>query len=92
MQLDLRELHFDPQVFTPQEIEECLEDPFGVRLLPSDVNWTDEARYFCLAQTLHGRFLMIVYWSDGKLAKIIAVRDMSESEKMFYHRQYASMI
>ncbi len=90
MELDLRQLLFDPVVYTPREIEECLEDPFGIRLLPDDVCWTDETRYFSLGKTLAGRALMIVFWSDGKLARVVAVREMSEMEEMYYNRKYAA--
>lgn len=91
MELDLRQLVFDPMRYTPREIEECLEDPFGVRLLPDEVEWTDEARYFCLGRTLEGRGLFLVFWSDGKMARIVAVRDMTDNESMYYNRKYATM-
>lgn len=90
MELDLRQLLFDPVLYTPREIEECLEDPFGIRLMPDEVAWTKETRYFCLARTLGGRGLLIVFWSDGKLARVISVREMSEGEELYYNRKYAS--
>lgn len=90
MELDLtQQLLFDPVKFTPREIEECLEDPFGIRLLPDDVSWTDETRYFCLGKTLSRRGLMIVFWSNGKLARVISVRNMTETEDVYYNRKYA---
>lgn len=89
MELDLRHLLFDPTKYTPREIEECLEDPFGVRLLPDDVHWTMESRYFCLAKAISGRGLFIVFWSDGKTARVLAVRDFTPNELEYYTRKYA---
>ncbi|MEG0143921.1 MAG: BrnT family toxin [Akkermansia sp.] len=91
MELNLRQLLFDPECYTPREIEECLEDPFGIRILPEDVAWTQETRYFCLAKSLSGRGLFLVFWSDGKSVRIVSVRDMTEVEEMYYKRKYTEM-
>lgn len=91
MELDLQQLVFDPVRYTPQEIEECFEDPFGIRLMPDDVAWTKEARYFCLAKTLKGRPLLIVYWSNGKTARVVGIREMSDAEQHYYNRKHADI-
>jgi len=86
MEIDFAHSSFDKDTYSARQIEECFEDAFGVRLLPEEVNWTNEARYFLLARDLGGQGLFIVFWSDGKLLRIIAVREMSDQEQMFYQR------
>lgn len=86
MDIDFSQSAFDKDTYSPRQIEECFEDAFGVRLLPEEVSWSNEARYFLLARDLGGIGLFIVFWSDGKIVRIIAVREMSEQEQMFYQR------
>ena len=91
MELDLIDVHFDLRDFKPRELEEVLEDPFGVRFLP-DVERSDgESRYYALGRTVGGRHLFVCFWTDGKTTRVIAARDMTENESRFYDRRYASM-
>lgn len=90
MELDLLDVHFDLKDTKPKEIEETLEDPFAVRLLP-DVDRADgESRYYALGRTVSDRYLFLCFWSDGKNIRVIAARDMTAGEKKFYDRKYAS--
>lgn len=88
MELDLTESPLDLKSITPRELEELLEDPFGIRLLP-DVDREDgEARYYTLGRTVGDRHLFAAFWTDGKIARIHAAREMTESEERFYQRSY----
>ena len=87
--LDLLDVHFDLKDTKPKEIEESLEDPFAVRLLPDADRADGEARYYALGRTVSDRYLFLCFWTDGKKAKMIAVRDLTESEIRFYDRRYA---
>ena len=89
MELDLLDVHFDLKDTNPKEIEEVLEDPFAVRLLPDADRADGESRYYALGRTVSDRFLFLCFWSDGKNIRVIAARDMSEGEKRFYDRKYA---
>lgn len=89
MELDIIGVQFDLSRYKPREIEEALEDPFAIRLLP-DVDRKDGAnRYYALGRTLDGRSLFLCFWTDGKSNRAIAVRDMTEGEDRFYERKYA---
>lgn len=89
MDLDFTRICFDLQEYTPHELEECFEDPFGLRFLPEDPVWSrGETRYFLLARTLSGRALSLVFWSDGKVTRVISVRGMTESEARYYERKF----
>lgn len=89
MDLDIIDVQFDLTRFKPREIEEALEDPFAVRLLP-DIDRKDGSnRYYALGSTLSGRNLFLCFWTDGKSNRVIAVREMSEGEDRFYERKYA---
>jgi uncharacterized DUF497 family protein len=91
MELDLIDVHFDLRDFKPREIEEALEDPFGVRFLP-DVDRADgEARFYALGRTIADRYLFLCFRTDGKATRVIAARSMSESEERFYARKYAEL-
>jgi hypothetical protein len=76
MDLDLIDVHFDLRDIKPRELEEILEDPFGVRFLPD---------------TVGGRQLFVCFWTDGKTTRVIAARNMTENEMRFYERRYAAM-
>jgi uncharacterized protein len=91
MDLDLISVNFDLHDFKPRDLEECLEDPFGVRFIPDEDRADGEARYYSLGRTVSGRLLFICFWTDGKTTRIIAARDMSENETRFYERRYASL-
>ena len=89
MELDLIDVQFDLRNIKPRELEEALEDPFGVRLLP-DVDRPDGAsRYYALGRTVADRHLFVSFWTDGKTIRVVAARQMTEGEQRFYDRKYA---
>ncbi len=90
MELDTSSVHYDLNRFRQHELEEALEDPFGLRFLPDHELSAEQARYFAIGRTLTGRGLFVCFWTDGKSMRIHAVRDMSTSESHFYDRNYAS--
>ena len=89
MELDLIETPVDLTSFTPRELEEVLEDPFSVRFLPDHERSDGETRYYMIGRTISDRYLFLSFCSDGKKARIIAAREMSQSEARFYDRRYA---
>lgn len=88
MELDLIDTHIDLKAYKPHEIEEVMEDPFTARILPDHEREDGESRYYMLGRTIGDRYLFLAFCSDGKKARIIAVRDLTESEKRFYDRRY----
>ncbi len=90
MDLDLIDTHIDLQSTKPREIEEAMEDPFAVRFIPDSLIGGNEPRYFLIGKTVAQRVLFLCFNTDGKKAKIIAARDTSEEEAMFYDRNYHS--
>jgi uncharacterized DUF497 family protein len=89
MELDLIDAQFDLRSIKPRELEEALEDPFGVRFLP-DVDRPDgEARYYALGRTVADRHLFLCFRTDGKTTRVICSRPMTEGEQRFYDRKYA---
>ncbi len=72
---------------TPDEVAESFEDPFSVRLFPDQGAIADQSRYFCLGMTLRNRGIFSLYSTNGKQAKVIAAREMSEEELFFYNRK-----
>ncbi|MEM1085231.1 MAG: BrnT family toxin [Verrucomicrobiota bacterium] len=89
MELDLIDVHFDLKAILPREIEETLEDPFAIRFLPDYDRQDTESRFFALGRTVADRHLFLCFWTDGKTARVIAARDMTEGEQRFYERKYA---
>ncbi|MBK1882561.1 BrnT family toxin [Luteolibacter pohnpeiensis] len=85
MDLDLIDVQFDLRNIKPRELEEALEDPFSVRFLPD----SDTSRYYSLGRTVADRYLFFCFTTDGKTIRVIAARDMTESEQRFYDRRYA---
>jgi uncharacterized DUF497 family protein len=69
-----------------REIEESFEDPFAIRLLPEDLPGSP-ARYYILGKSVSGRGLFSVFWTDGKVYRVIASRDMTPEEIAFYDRK-----
>lgn len=90
MDLNTHSVHDDTNRFRPHELEEVLEDPFGLRFLPDHELSASQARYFAIGRTLTGRGLFLCFWTDGKSTRIHAVREMSTAESHFYDRHYAS--
>ncbi len=89
MELDLIDVHFDLKYIRPHELEEAFEDPFAVRFLPDTDRADGESRYYALGRTVADRHLMLCFVTDGKVARVIAAREMSDAEQRFYERKYA---
>lgn len=89
MELDLIDVCIDLKKYKPREIEEVMEDPFTVRILPDHEREDGESRYYMIGRTIADRYLFLCFWTDGKKARIISVRDLTEGEKRFYDRRYA---
>ena len=90
MELDLINTLIDINKFQPREIEEVMEDPFTVRMIPDHEREDGESRYFMLGRTIADRYLFLCLRSDGKKARTISVREMTENETRFYDRRYAN--
>lgn len=90
MELDLIDSKINLKKFPPREIEEVLEDPFTVRFLPDHHRADGESRYYIVGRTIGDRYLFLSFSTDGKKARIFAVRELSEGEKKFYDRRYAA--
>ena len=91
MDLDLIDVHFDLREIKPRELEEILEDPFGVRFLPDIERADGESRYYALGRTVGGRQLFVCFWTDGKTTRVIAASAMTENETRYYERRYADI-
>ncbi len=89
MELDLIEVQFDLRAIKPRELEEVLEDPFSVRFLPDADRSDGASRYYALGRTVADRHLFLSFWTDGKITRVVAARDMTEGEQRFYDRKYA---
>lgn len=89
MDLDLIDVQFDLKQIKPRELEEAFEDPFLVRFIPDNERSDGLSRYFALGRTVADRYLFFAFGTDGKSARVVAAREMSESERKFYDRKYA---
>lgn len=89
MELDLLDVHFDLKDIKPREIEEALEDPFSVRLLPDQDRADGEARFYSLGRTVSDRYLFLCFCTDGKNVRVVAARDLTDGERKYYDRKYA---
>ncbi len=89
MELNLIDTEIDLSTFSPREIEEVLEDPFTIRFLPDHERKDGESRYYMIGRTIGDSFLFLAFSTDGKKARIYAVREMTEGEQRFYHRRFA---
>ncbi len=85
MVFDWLDAPFDLHSISPREIEESFEDPFSLRMMPED-SPGPEARYYNLGQTIDGRPVFSVFWTDGKKHRVVASRDMTPEESGFYDR------
>lgn len=90
MDIDLINTFVDLKSIKPGEIEEVFEDPFAVKFIPDSLFKNGEYRYFTVGQTIAQKILFICFNSDGKKATILAARDASEEESLFYYRNYKS--
>ncbi len=74
---------------TAQDVEESFEDPFSIRLLPEFSDDSRDARYFNLGKALNNTGLFSVFWTDGKLYRLVGCRPMTDAELNFYERKNA---
>ena len=89
MGLDLIDVQFDLRAIKPRELEEAFEDPFAVRFLPDNDRSDGASRFYGLGRTIADRYLFFAFTTDGKSARVVAAREMAETEKKFYDRKYA---
>ncbi len=89
MDLDLIDVQFDLRSIKPRELEEALEDPFSVRFLPDAERSDGASRYYGLGRTIADRYLFFSFWTDGKITRVVAAREMTDAERKFYDRKYA---
>jgi uncharacterized protein len=89
MELDIIDVQFDLKNIKPRELEEAFEDPFSVRFLPDNERTDRASRYYALGRTVADRYLFLSFWTDGKTTRVVAAREMEDSEKKFYDRKYA---
>ena len=89
MELDLIDVQFDLRKFHPRELEEALEDPFGVRLVPDNERSDGESRFYALGRTVADRHLFLAFWTDVKTTRIVAACVTTDGEQRFYVRKYA---
>lgn len=89
MELDIIDVQYDLRLIKPRELEEAFEDPFSVRFLPDNDRSDGQSRYYALGRTISDRYLFFAFWTDGKTTRVVAAREMSESEQKFYDRKYA---
>lgn len=88
MELNLVDTPIDLRAIKPGELEEILEDPFAVRFLPDNDRDDGASRYYALGRTVADRHLFIAFTTDGKVARVISAREMTDSERRFYDRNY----
>lgn len=91
MELDLIDVQFDLRAITPRELEEAFEDPFAVRFLPDSERDDGATRFYALGRTVADRYLFCAFTTDGKTLRVIAAREMTETERRFYDRKYAEL-
>ncbi|WP_234037729.1 BrnT family toxin [Roseibacillus ishigakijimensis] len=89
MELDILDVSFDTKTIKPREIEEALEDPFAVRLLPENDRADGESRFYAIGKSIANRHLFLAFSTDGKKVRVVAARDASEDEETFYERKFA---
>lgn len=91
MELDFTDVAFDTKLTKPHEIEEVFEDPFALRLIPENDREDGETRYYLLGKTVSNRGLFLSFWTNGKKARVIAARELTENESSFYDRVTAEI-
>ena len=88
MDFDWLDAPFDLKRIPPREIEESFEDPFSLRLLPTDSESTGASgRFFSLGKTVSGQAVFSLFWTDGKKYRVIFARPMTPEELSFYERK-----
>jgi len=70
-----------------KDIEQSLEDPFAIKLLPDSPRFAAQARFFNLGATTAGQGIFTVYRTNGKSVRVIHARTFDPEEKFFYQRK-----
>jgi uncharacterized protein len=89
MDLDLLKVHFNLKDITPGEVEECLEDPYALKMLPESEHGPSYSRYYTIAKTIRARCLFLAFTTNGKVTRVIFAREGTEIEQNFYERLQA---
>lgn len=89
MEIDVLNAAFDLKEITPGEVEECLEDPYAMRVLPDADHGPKSTRYYLIGKSLMARCIFISFVTNGKVARIIFAREASEVERTHYERLQA---
>ena len=93
MEFDWTGLFPEAHGISKKEVEESFEDPFSLRIMPdTDELSGREARYFCLGRSVSGMALFSVFWTDGKLYRIIFSRPMAPDEETFFERKGSELL
>jgi uncharacterized protein len=91
MEFDWLNCPFDLKTTPPREVAEAFEDPFAIRLLP-ELDEVGETRYFNLGKTVTNRYLFSIFWTNGKIYRVLACRDCTDEERTFYERKNAESL
>ena len=91
MELDFTDASFDTKDFKPHEIEEIFEDPFAIRLIPDNERGDGEVRFYLVGRTIGNRGLFLSFWTNGKKARVVASRELSDDENSYYDRKLAEL-
>jgi len=91
MELDLSDSPLDLKAIKPHELEEVFEDPFALRFLPDKDDLGSASRFYALGRTVADRHIFLSFWTDGKSARVLAAREMTEGEMRFYQRNYGEI-
>ncbi len=89
MEIDVLNVAFDLTKITPQEIEECLEDPYALRVIPEVDHGPKQTRYYLIGKTILERGIFLSFSTNGKIARIISAREASKLETSYYDRVVA---
>lgn len=85
-------MEFDWSCFSSTSLEskgvsESFEDPFSLRVIPTEGPLEAQSRFLCLGKTLSGQGIFSIYSSNGKQIRVITSRPMTEDELFFYERK-----
>ena len=89
MEIDVINAAFDLKYITPGEIEESLEDPYALSVLPDVDHGPKSTRYYLIGKSIHTRCLFLSFVTNGKIANIIFGREATALEKTHYERLQA---
>ena len=89
MEFDWLNVPFDLKKLPPKEIEESFEDPFSLKLLPEASSEQTNARYVSLGRSLAGTAIFSLFWTNGKVYRVVVARPMTTDEERFYERKNA---